>query len=430
VSGVILPLGAKTIGASTYRGRKAQTLLQAARHNLRDIQKELGANSHIDATRIGLNEVIAGPGTPTGVAALALELMAGAGVDVGKLRKDHTQAHELLFTLPADSTVNTQDYFKHCHAWAVDQFGRDNILSAVIHRDESAPHMHILIVPIQAGRYVGTSLIDRAKLAKLRAGFAADVAPAFGLRVTPPLMGAARAKVIEVIYERLQSTHDPVLDSVLWLTVKADIARNPASYAARMGIVPEYALPGNDGGKAFRLIALSTGKGGKTERREKPQGFAKAQSDGVPKPQGFESDPEKHRNPSCVGFTPKPPPQPVTSTSTQPPANETSGAPDQHSASMVQALDQTDPHGDNPPNEIDVAHLDDEQFIEQITRHHDCDLDPARYDLTSGDYIPTRPPAPRRHQQAVTEALMGLATNRNKFTTRPMPTTLSKATTP
>lgn len=384
MSMVILPLGVKTIGASTYRGRKAQTLLQAARHNLRDIQKELGANSHIDATRIGLNEVIAGPGTPTGVAALALELMAGAGVEVGKLRKDHTQAHELLFTLPADSTVNTQAYFKHCHAWAVDQFGRDNILSAVIHRDESAPHMHVLIVPMDGGRYVGTSLIDRAKLAKLRAGFATDVAPVFGLRVTPPLTGAARAKVIEVIYGRLQSTHDPILNSALWLTVKADIARNPASYAARMGIVPEYTLPGNDGGKEFKRIALSSGKGGKTERREKPQGFGNGQSDGVPKPQGFENDPEKHRNPPCVGLTPKP---------THSPAPK-----------AAQHL----------PNEIDVAHLDDEQFIEQITRHHDCDQAPDRYDSVTGDFIPIKPTAPRRHQQTVHEALMALNSHRVK----------------
>ena len=42
---------------------------------------------------------------------------------------------------------------------------------------------------------------------------------------------------------------------------------------SRNAIVPEYALPGNDGGKAFKRIALSTGKGGKTERREKPYGF-------------------------------------------------------------------------------------------------------------------------------------------------------------
>ena len=104
-----------------------------------------------------------------------------------------------------------------------------------------------------------------------------------------------------------------------------------------------------------------------------------ASSDDVPKPYGFESDPEKHRNPSCVGFTPKPAHSPAPK--------------------AAQHL----------PNEIDVAHLDDEPFIEQITRHRDCDQAPDRYDSVTGDFIPIKPPAPRRHQQAVNEVLRGLA---------------------
>lgn len=436
MSAVIIPIGAKTIGASTYRGRKAQTLLQAARHNLRDIQNELGANSHIDATRICLNEIVAGPGTPAGVAALALALMAGAGVEVGKLRKDHTQAHELLFTLPADTTINTQDYFTRCHAWTVDQFGEDNILSAVIHRDESAPHMHVLLAPIDGGRYVGTSLIDRGKLAKLRAGFATDVAPAFGLRVMPPLTGAARAKVIALIHERLESTHDPVLQSVLWLTVKADIARNPASYMTHFGIVPEYGLPGNDGGKAFKRIALSSGKGGKTERRAKPYGFERAQSKDVAKPYGFENDPEKHRNPSCVGFTPKVAPAPAPKA---PPLSAQAPPPDQHFDDVDQPLSDI-PNADGeiaapapaptprpapalpiergetlaapppltrafrpaplPASTTSTRAQPEAPFVELTTRHRDCDQSPDHYDFTSGDFIPTKPPAPRLLRQA------------------------------
>jgi hypothetical protein len=291
----IIPFGAKTIGASTYAGRKPQTLLQAAKHNLRAIQKELGANSHIDATRICLNEIMAGPDTPACVATLALSLMAAAGVDVSKLRKDHTQAHELLFTLSTDTTVNTRDYFGHCLAWVEDQFGSGSILSAVVHLDEAAPHLHILLVPIDAGRYVGTSLIDRARLKKLRALFSAEVAPTFGLKVTEPLTGARRSRAIEAIYDRLQTTQDAILQSALWDEVKADIARHPAHYMVRLGITH---VPVNDGGAEFRRIALSTGKGGKTERRAKPY--------------GFETDPEKHRNPPCVGFRSLTPPAPAT----------------------------------------------------------------------------------------------------------------------
>lgn len=375
----IKPLNAKTIGASTYAGRKPQTLLQAAKHNLRAIQKELGANSHIDATRICLNEIMAGPDTPVGVAALALSLMAAAGVDVSKLRKDHTQAHELLFTLTADTTVHTRGYFGHCLTWVGGQFGPDNILSAVVHLDESAPHLHILLAPIEAGRYVGTSLIDRARLKKLRALFAAEVAPAFGLKVMEPLTGARRSRAIEVIFDRLQTTQDAILQSSLWETVKVDIVRNPARYMARLGIT---LVPVNDGGAEFRRIALSTGKGGKTERRAKPYGFESGVSDDLPKPYGFEHDPEKHRNPSCVGLPPKAPPPPVA---TAPPATR-----------------KTAP----APTLPDVPLIDPDGFIEAETRLHDSDLDPDRFH--DGDYFPTPPPAPRRHRQATEAALMAL----------------------
>jgi len=375
MSETVIPIGVKTIGASTYRGRKAQTLLQAARHNLRDIQKELGANSHIDAGRTCLNETIAGPDTPKAVVALAMGLMTGAGAS--KLRKDYTQAHELLFTLAADTTVNLQDYFRRCVSWAAAQFGRDNILSAVIHLDESAPHLHVLIVPIEDGHYRGTSLIDRARLAKLRALFAVDVAPEFGLKVLQPLAGAMRAKVILMIYERLELTHDPVLQSPLWLTFKLDVARNPATYMAHLGIVLEHDVPVNDGGKAFKRIALSTGKGGKTERRVKPYGFETGESDDVLKPYGFESHLKSHRNPSCVGF-PQNPPSPAT---TKPALAVPLPTPEKL-----------------PENEIEAAAA---SFLE--TRVRETDLDPAMYDTTTGEYF-KRPPAPARHQRQAADA--------------------------
>ena len=101
-----------TIGQSKRAGRKPSTLLGAARHNQRAIQAERGGRRHIDPTRSNLNETIAGPATPDAVVALALALMTAAGVKVDKLRKDHTQAVELLFSLPPDTTIDTGEYFR------------------------------------------------------------------------------------------------------------------------------------------------------------------------------------------------------------------------------------------------------------------------------------------------------------------------------
>lgn len=226
-----------TIGLSTREGRKPSTLLKAARHNRRQIQAELGARSHIDSTRTHLNETIAGPDTPAAVATLAQGLMDGAGVVRDKLRKDHAQAVELLFSLAPDTTITTGKYFRRCVEWTGEQFGSVNILSADIHHDEAAPHLHVLVLPLVAGRMCGSSLITRPKLAKLRTDFAKDVAKGFGLKAPPGRMtGAMRGQAVRLVLERLESGQDAILKSTLWQCARQAIERDPAPYAAALGL--------------------------------------------------------------------------------------------------------------------------------------------------------------------------------------------------
>jgi hypothetical protein len=298
-----------TIGLSKREGRKPSTLLQAARHNRRQIQAELGAYSHIDAARTCQNETISGADNPDAVVALAHSLMAEAGVDVGKLRKDYCQAIELLFSLAPDTPINTGHYFKSCLAWAVGCFGSGNVLSADIHRDESAPHCHILILPLSSGRHVGSALIGRAELKKLRASFAKKVGEPFGLKTPPRRLSAAmRTQTIGLVLQWLETRKDPILQSALWQTVRRNIESDPTSFAQALGIELGTAPPRPS--KTMAQIFTSKGKGGKTERICKPIGF-----DTTPKaitkpehkpsqlnPIGFQKDDQNHRNLSCVGF--------------------------------------------------------------------------------------------------------------------------------
>lgn len=281
-----------TIGLSTREGRKPSTLLKAASHNRRQIQAELGARSHIDSTRTRLNETIAGPDTPAGVVALALALMTGAGVVPDKLRKDHAQAVELLFSLAPDTTVNTGEYFRGCANWVGEQFGSVNILSADIHRDEAAPHLHILVLPLVAGRMCGSVLITRPRLAKLRTAFAHDVAQKFGLKAPPGRMaGAMRGQAVRLVLERLESTRDAILNSALWQCTRQAIERDPAPYVSALGIELS-AAPSGHKPKTMAQIFTSPGKGPKVEARLKPIGFEITTDGTAP----------KHRNLSCVGF--------------------------------------------------------------------------------------------------------------------------------
>lgn len=305
-----------SIGRSTRAGRKPSTLLGAARHNQRAIQAELGGRSHIDPARSHLNETLAGPDTPEAVVALALSLMEAAGVAADKLRKDHTQAVELLFSLPPDTAINTGDYFRRCVAWAGERFGAANILSADIHRDEAAPHCHILILPLVGGRMRGSGLIKRPELAALRKSFSQEVARVFGLKEPPSRMsGAAHSEAVRLVLARLESSQDAILRSGLWLTVRRNIERDPARFMTALGLeLPTDKPATKKPARTMAQIFTSTGKGGKIDRPLKPIGF-----DGLPeagpkttisrgslKPIGFESEPEKRaqkpRNLSCVGF--------------------------------------------------------------------------------------------------------------------------------
>lgn len=172
----------KSIGLSRVNGRKPCTLLEAARHNLREIQAEQGAMGHIDHTRTQHNTVLHGPAAAAEVHAQAGALLGAVGIVPDKLRRDHCQAIEAVFSLPQHAAVaDTADYFAKCLAWLAGALSLP-VLSAVVHRDESATHLHVLLLPLKDGAHVGSAPIDRAALKRLRENFFAKVAGPAGLQ--------------------------------------------------------------------------------------------------------------------------------------------------------------------------------------------------------------------------------------------------------
>lgn len=282
-----------TIGLSKRCGRKPSTLMQAARHNRREIQAELGASGHIDVSRIDQNETVVGPDSAAGVVALARSLMAGAGVDVGKLRKDHVQAIELLFSIAPGTAIDDGRYFRHCVAWAGEHFGSTNILSADIHRDESAPHCHVLVLPLVDGRMRGGDLIDRNGLRVLRESFYRDAAKPFGLKKPVSRMtGAARADGVKAVLQALQTGQD----AIVYQVVKLAIERDPAPFMNALGI--EAQAPSRKPLRTMAQIFTSPGKGAKTERKEKPIAF----DDVDQKPIAFQNERAKVQKLCTVAF--------------------------------------------------------------------------------------------------------------------------------
>jgi Plasmid recombination enzyme len=284
---------AKTISMSKRFGRKPCSLLSAARHNLREIQSELGADGRLDVGRIVMNEVLMGPSVASDVVAVAQLKLSEWGVS--KRRKDYVQAIEMIFSLPANSSLNQRAYFQVCLDWVFIQMGRENVLSAIVHRDEAAPHCHVLILPCKDNRYVGGQLIKRGPLMSLRKSFEQDVAHKHGLRaVSKKNMSALeRNEQSQMVLDYLQRSHDPVVKSHIWAFVRQEIQLNPEGYLDSLGL--SYAT--TKVAKKFRTstqIMTSVGR-----RTSQDREVRKGMNAYVP------CGPDLEQYPSCVGIAQK-----------------------------------------------------------------------------------------------------------------------------
>ena len=271
----------------------AGKVLAASRHNKRQIQTEHGAAGHINAGRICLNYSLHGPNSPEDVAALARALMAAAGVRPQK--KNAVLCLENLFGLPQDTIIDLDSYFRDCLQWTGQNFGGlHNVLSADIHLDESAPHLHVLILPLIDGRMNGSDLFgNRQRLQFLHGDFHAAVAGRYGLGKAPArLQGQAKEKTAHTVINHIRATNDSAQTSALWPVIRDSIARDPAVFAQSLGL--DVATSTAKKTRTTAQIFTSKGKG--SNKPSKPIGFAVS-----PKPIGFEA-PSKSLSLCSVGL--------------------------------------------------------------------------------------------------------------------------------
>ena len=73
-------------------------------------------------------------------------------------------------------------FFEDCTRFFIDKYGYENMLSAVVHVDETTPHLHLNFVPINDGRLSSKSLFDRQKLAELQTELWEQVGKKYGLQ--------------------------------------------------------------------------------------------------------------------------------------------------------------------------------------------------------------------------------------------------------
>ena len=233
----VKPLSVKKTGARNSES----VLLNAAKHNLREILAEIGAgaDSHIDPRRSQHNIILHGLNTACGVAGVAQDLMRQA--DIIKPRKNATLGIEIIFSLPNGLDIDYGKYFQDAMQWAQNHFDVP-MLSATVHYDEDKPHSHVVMLPLRDGRLIGSELLgDRRATVAMHKSFHEQVGKCYGLRQPTPkkrLSASVRQLAIDAAFKLLEA-NSGLNDAILRALLAPHVA-NPEPLLLALGLpMPE-----------------------------------------------------------------------------------------------------------------------------------------------------------------------------------------------
>lgn len=103
-----------------------------------------------------------------------------------KLRSDAVYMNSYVLTSDKQFFMSLppaveKEFFKDCVKFFADKYGAENIISAVVHKDETTPHLHLNLVPITNGKLCSKDLYDRKKLSELQTEFYEKAGKKWGL---------------------------------------------------------------------------------------------------------------------------------------------------------------------------------------------------------------------------------------------------------
>ena len=90
-----------------------------------------------------------------------------------------------------------RQFFKEATDYFVRHYGRENIISAVVHMDETNPHMHLNLVPIFEGKLCAKELFNEVRLTQLQTNIWKEFAERWGLERGKPGSNAVHLDTAE-----------------------------------------------------------------------------------------------------------------------------------------------------------------------------------------------------------------------------------------
>lgn len=220
---------------------KALAQLKAAfKHNRREIQKELGAKSHIDVQKICLNySLFEFEKAEDLIQRVKDSIEVHEEQTRKRIRRDAVLAIEVLFSIPvARPDIISDEYFKDCLAWTIEQFSPALVLTADVHLDEATPHMHVILSCVTPNRLIGSKIKgNKARYLERTEHFFNNVACKYGLhRLPTKLLKGDRLKLANDVIARLESSRDPMTQSPHYPLIRNLIQADPTQFANNLGI--------------------------------------------------------------------------------------------------------------------------------------------------------------------------------------------------
>lgn len=146
-------------------------------HNLREGNEAHRHRSPIDPARRGANEVLRGPERLSVVVELVRNVFDE--LSIVPARADAIAGVELVFQPPDGH--DTPEFWSECLRWVDGRY--QHVLSAVVHRDQKRPHLHVIALAVTGGKLAGNALTSGAgRFTIQRREFMAHVFEALGLR--------------------------------------------------------------------------------------------------------------------------------------------------------------------------------------------------------------------------------------------------------
>lgn len=128
-------------------------------------------------------------------------------VTAGKaLRKDANVLLDWVVTLPADCPRERMgEFFEAVTQFIEYRYGKERVLGAYVHLDETTPHVHVPVLPLVDGKLQASKLVNRLDLQTFHPKLSEWVEDALGMRVSIELgKDQAAAKALSAVpHEKL-----------------------------------------------------------------------------------------------------------------------------------------------------------------------------------------------------------------------------------